>query len=209
MMTINDKLRSRNIERWHTVATSIKQNIAEHSHCMGIIAEYLLEAIFASTERQPSITERYIILKYAQVHDLPEIVTGDISSPFKRFLKEMLPDFAPLMEKVEASLTPELAQLDKMMEQEQCGYLKIILKAADMLEAYSYFITCKGQDEKHNETVFNKLETYIAEFVDKGARLYPEFDWMVINTVFSEIKEQSSSVVIDFESELHAILKSG
>ena len=66
MMTINDKLRSRNIERWHTVATSIKQNIAEHSHCMGIIAEYLLEAIFASTERQPSITERYIILKYAQ-----------------------------------------------------------------------------------------------------------------------------------------------
>lgn len=113
------------------------------------------------------------------------------------------------MEKVEVLFIFELVQFDKMMEQEQCGYLKIIFKVVDMFEVYFYFIICKGQDEKYNEIVFNKFEIYIVECVDKGVRFYFEFDWMVINIVFFEIKEQLLFVVIDFESEFYVIFKFG
>jgi 5'-deoxynucleotidase YfbR-like HD superfamily hydrolase len=208
MLTTRDRLRSRSVDRWHTVLTSTKQNIAEHSHCMGIIAEALLEEIYNSTAdslqgKSPSIEERYAVLKYAQLHDLPEVVTGDMSSPFKRFLKERLAGFDALMDEVEHSLLPELEKLNEYMNTEQ-RHLPIVLKMADMLEAYSYFLVGRGLDVQHNDVVLGKLNEYLTTLVNTGEEIYPEFNWQACWTLREDIAD-GDSVVLDFEKALDAI----
>lgn len=202
MLSLRDRLRSRNVTRWHTVLTTYKQNIAEHSHCLGIIAEYILEELYKGLAFKPDMTDRYTILKYAQVHDLPEVVTGDMSSVFKRFLAQKLPNFTTLMDEMEFELVPELVQLQEVFDERP--YLKVILKAADLLEAYSYFLVAKGLDEQHNKVVFDKLDIYINECVDKGAAYMPEMDWSILTRVKQEIC-LGESTVIDFETKLDAI----
>lgn len=195
-LTLRDRLRSRNVDRWHTVATNIKQNIAEHSHCLSIIAEELLTSLRGD---QVTIEERYAVLKYAQVHDLPEVITGDMSSVFKRLLKIKLPGFDDFMEQLEQTIVPELKELDKTFKKHP--HLKIICKAADYLEAYSYFLVAKGADEQHNEVIFDKLELFFSECMDKGYKLNPSLPWKEIARIKSEIVS-GDSLVIDFETKL-------
>lgn len=206
MLTLRDRLRSRNVDRWHTVLTNIQQNIAEHSHCMGIIAEHILVEMMQGVGKTATLEDKFIVLKYAQVHDLPEIVTGDPSSVFKRFLRQKLPGFDQLMEELETRLVPELLELDIHFKERP--YLPIICKAADLLEAFSYFLVAKGADEQHNEVVLRKLDTYLEGCVEKGNRVAPEFNWDIINRVREDIKS-GESTVIDFETELDAVMSNG
>jgi 5'-deoxynucleotidase YfbR-like HD superfamily hydrolase len=202
MLSLRDRLRSRNVTRWHTVLTTYKQNIAEHSHCVGIIAEYILDELFKSKAIKADMTDRYALLKYAQVHDLPEVVTGDMSSVFKRFLAKKLPGFTTLMDEMECELVPELRDLQAVFDERP--YLKVILKAADLLEAYSYFLVAKGLDEQHNTVVFEKLSCFVEECVTKGMECSPELDWPYLQIVQEEIRS-GDSTVIDFETKLDAI----
>lgn len=204
MLTLRDRLRSRNVGRWHTVLTNVKQNIAEHSHGMGIIAEHTLTLLMESAGAKASLSDRYVVLKYAQVHDLPEIVTGDPSSVFKRFLRTNLSGFDELMEKLECHLIPELAELEAEMKARP--YLSVVCKAADLLEAFSYFLVARGADEQHNEVVFRKLGDYLNECVTKGYEVAPEFRWSILMDVKSEI-EHGNSTVIDFETQLGAVME--
>lgn len=191
-LSLRDRLRSRSVTRWHTVQVNIKQNIAEHSHCVGIIAEHLLERLISNA----SLEERFAVLKYAQVHDLPEIITGDPSSVFKRFLKNNLSGFEPLMDALEHQLVPELGMLDELFK--KYPHLPIICKAADLLEALSYFLVAKGLDEQHNAVVLKKLTQYIDQCVTKGFDALPALKWTEILAVKQDI-EGSGSTVIDLE----------
>lgn len=195
-LTLRDRLRSRNVDRWHTVATNIKQNIAEHSHCLSIIAEDLLTSLRGD---KTTIEERYAVLKYAQVHDLPEVITGDMSSVFKHLLKMKLPGFDEFMDQLEKTIVPELKELEKSFK--KYPHLKIICKAADYLEAYSYFLIAKGADEQHNEVIFDKLELFFSECMAKGYKLDPTLPWEEIFRIKSEIVS-GDSLVIDFETKL-------
>jgi 5'-deoxynucleotidase YfbR-like HD superfamily hydrolase len=203
MLTLRDRLRSRNVGRWHTVLTNIPQNIAEHSHGMGIIAEHILLKLMNQAEKTATMTDRFVVIKYAQVHDLPEIVTGDPSSVFKRFLRSNLSGFDGLMDELESHLVPELKDLE--LEFEARPYLSVICKAADLLEAFSYFLVAKGADEQHNKVVIGKLTDYIEECITKGEAVAPEYDWVLLRAVKDEI-ESGSSTVIDFETELEAVM---
>lgn len=200
MLSIRDKLRSRNIERWHIVATTQVQNVAEHSHCVGIIAEALLEMLHDNACTKPSIEERYIVLKYSQVHDLPEICLGDSPSTTGEYLKRVVPQLRETLAKLERQLCPEIAELENRMA-EAYPYLKHVCKAADILEAYSFMHIAQGLDSQHNDVVFQKLSNAIANHIEKGQTLYPLYDWSCIDTLKYDIVH-GQSAVIDFESKL-------
>lgn len=195
-LTLRDRLRSRNVERWHYIATNIKQNIAEHSHCLSIIAEELLVSLRGDNV---TIEERYAVLKYAQVHDLPEVITGDMSSLFKRLLKTKLPGFDDFMEQLEKTIVPELKELDKTFK--KYPHLKIVCKAADYLEAYSYYLVAKGGDEQYNKVIFDNLDRLFSEYIEKGYEISPVLPWKEITRTKNEILS-GDSLVIDFETQL-------
>lgn len=194
-LTLRDRLRSRSVKRWHTVSTSISQSVADHSHNMGIIAEQLLYEV-CSPIGEPSIEHQYWVLKYCQIHDLPELITGDLSSVFKSWLKESIPDFSNVWDSLERELIPELEDVDEVFF--NFPYLKYVCKAADVLEAYNFIMLSKGLDEQHNQVIIDKLENMLQAMVAKFKLKQPLYNWERIFKVKTEMLE-GNSVVINLE----------
>jgi 5'-deoxynucleotidase YfbR-like HD superfamily hydrolase len=73
-MKINDILRASGGTRWHIVRTVRPQSLAEHTFDVTMIARAIAKI---------AGYEDYEITKAALLHDLDEIVTGDIPTPTK------------------------------------------------------------------------------------------------------------------------------
>lgn len=74
-MKINDILRASGVTRWHIVRTVRPQSLAEHTFDVTMIARAVAKI---------AGYEDYEITKAALLHDLDEIVTGDIPTPTKQ-----------------------------------------------------------------------------------------------------------------------------
>lgn len=195
-LTLKDKLRSRNTVRWHTVLTNIKQNVAEHSHCMAIIAETLLDAVYKDNSA-PSIDERYWVLKYAIEHDLPEILTGDMPAVIKLYFKKALPEFGTILNALEYRAVPQLKALNEMAK--EFIHLPFVCKAADLIEAYSYFLYAKGADHQHNDVVISKLHQALHELVAAAKKSCPQFKWDAVFALLHDV-EHGDSAVLNLET---------
>jgi 5'-deoxynucleotidase YfbR-like HD superfamily hydrolase len=57
-----------------------KENLAEHSYYVSVLADSIAEDIEYKHEIN---IDRYKVLKYALYHDIEEIFTGDIVTPLK------------------------------------------------------------------------------------------------------------------------------
>lgn len=73
--SINEMLRASHVKRWHTVDTVKDQSVAEHQ--WNVTALSMRIASIAGEE----ITAE--LVQYAMFHDLEEIYTGDMPSPYK------------------------------------------------------------------------------------------------------------------------------
>jgi 5'-deoxynucleotidase YfbR-like HD superfamily hydrolase len=198
-LTVRDRLRSRNVKRWHTCDNVKEQTVADHSHGVGIIAEEMLERLFINSDDSPTIEDRYYVLKYSQVHDLPEIICGDMSSVFKKWLSVHSSDFDEIMNFVEAQLVPELLVLKKAFTAKP--YLATVCKIADILESYSFITLSMGLDAQHNKHIIEKLDDALAAIEEVNTKAYPELNWQAINDLKQEILH-GRSVLIDFEKHL-------
>jgi len=74
-MKINDILRASGVTRWHIVRTVRPQSLAEHTFDVVMIARAVAKI---------AGVDDYEIIKAALLHDLDEIVTGDIPTPTKQ-----------------------------------------------------------------------------------------------------------------------------
>lgn len=192
-----DRLRSRNVTRWHTVDTSRRQTVAEHSHCMSIIAESLLKGLYKNTNKSPSLEEKYWALKYSQAHDLAEIITGDISSVFKKMLKNTSVDFDAINDGFECQLVPEMAEVKEFIK--RYPYFELMLKAADILEGLDFFKYGKGLDTEHNEIIERKMLDALKTIAEHGTALHPEFNWNAIEETRVDIFF-GESAILNFET---------
>jgi hypothetical protein len=73
-MKINDILRASGVTRWHIVRTVRPQSLAEHTFDVVMIARAVAKI---------AGYDDYEIIKAALLHDLDEIITGDIPTPTK------------------------------------------------------------------------------------------------------------------------------
>lgn len=114
-MELFEKLRLCQVKRYPICHTNRDQNVAEHSFNVLIIAMELA----AQTGDKELMVE---VISYAIMHDMEEIYTGDIPSPFKRQLRAECPSAAPLLDGLDH---PE-------------DEVRAIVKLADYLEAIWY-----------------------------------------------------------------------
>jgi 5'-deoxynucleotidase YfbR-like HD superfamily hydrolase len=122
--TLADRLRAKTLERFHVVDMANAGNVAEHSFGVQIIAETLLYNIHLpvgefvdpvplgrASDNTPSLEDRYMLMKYAQIHDLPELISGDTPTPFKAYIRSHEVNADALMELLEddalAAASPE------------------------------------------------------------------------------------------------------
>lgn len=157
-LSLRDLLRGQVTNRWHTVPTNRIQNLAEHSHQVGLIAEAMLRQYYSSMDgAEPSIEELYLTLKYAQVHDLSEVLLGDWPSPVKSMLRRVIPEFDAITKSMEHQLIPDLDMLYKSFL--RFPHLRFFCKSADILEAKYFFKLFHSLDAEQAKLVEMSLDS--------------------------------------------------
>lgn len=154
------------IERWSLMRNTTKENVAEHSFHVAILAHMLCEIgnhVFGKSYN----ADRAVTL--ALFHDATEVFTGDIPTPVKHHNPNILASFREIEamaaerllnmvpEPLQSSYAPLLStQQGDLSENDQ--RLLLIVKAADLIDAYlkcvselsagnREFLVAKGQTE--------------------------------------------------------------
>lgn len=169
-MDIKHALLAPHIQRWTVVPVTRRQNIAEHSHSVAMLAGELYRELVGTAQVEHAVL--FQIYALALWHDMPEVITGDINSAFKDGLSA--PAAADL-ERMESMLCPQL--LD-MREAQKYVWQEAVVKIADQMEAalyISHWIPNRHwRADSAREFIWGKVEK-LAEAAD---RAHPQFEWV-------------------------------
>lgn len=163
-MTIAEQMRASHVTRWHIVQTARKQSLAEH-----LFNVCILSVDLAGRIRWPGIlhhSEKLALMDWALRHDLIEVRTGDIPTPFKKILRPMFGE--DVMHKAEAAIDNDQSGLARLAAGTE---IEAIVKMADMIDAIQ-FITDNGIG-KHSKDVLDGLRADFDAMVSKYIEQYP------------------------------------
>lgn len=137
-MNLTEKLRSGHVRRWHIVAVSREQTIADHMHRVGVIAEEILQ-ILGMFDWNFNITLN--VMRWAAIHDRHEYLMGDLPTPTKEAIRVQLANSygGDVFELAAADIDPEAEELRASIAED--GDMPLagrIVKYADLLEAMNY-----------------------------------------------------------------------
>lgn len=86
-MSLIDRMRAQYVNRWNTVHLTHSQSLAEHSFNVAMITQELCDLLGYGD------TDTGLAVGYALLHDIDEVVTGDIPTPTKRRIEGLTNKF--------------------------------------------------------------------------------------------------------------------
>ncbi len=126
------------IDRWALMRNTSKENIAEHSHSVAVIAHAL--ALIGNKKFGKNYdAERACLL--ALYHDTTEVITGDMPTPVKYYndnIRDVYKDVEHVAGERLLSMLPEEFKSDylPLFEKQECDReLWVLVKAADKISA--------------------------------------------------------------------------
>lgn len=158
--------RMKYIDRWALMPNTQKENIAEHSHSVAVIAHAL--ALIGKREFGKDYDENRVAV-LALYHDTTEVITGDMPTPVKYYNDEI----KSVYKKIEAvagqrllSMLPEeyKADYEPMFEHsEEDRELWLLVKAADKISALIKCIEENRMGNREFDIALKAQEQKIAE----------------------------------------------
>ena len=180
--TLEQKLRSGHVKRWQIVRVAREQTIAEHMYRVYQISVELARKVGLSPKEVADVAS------WALMHDLPEVVTGDIATPTKRAMRKAVPDQDPVRH-IELSLDTEYRELYELLKEYNPLVLEVV-KLADLLEAIN-FLMVEGMG-KYAEEVEIGLRVAFLEKLAECWDKYPLFNWEKASEIYGAICSHSS-----------------
>lgn len=164
-LTVYEQLRACHVKRWHIVQTSREQTLAEHSFAVAVIAGSLAAAMRWNGLLQES--GKLKLLQWALAHDIIEVRTGDMPTPFKRDLEAI--GGKGIVEKAE-----DRVDADTMAAYRQVRGTEVetIVKLADQIEAI-FFLQDNGVGA-HAKQVLDGLRAILSDMVNEAERQFPK-----------------------------------
>jgi len=158
--------RMRLIDRWALMQNTSKENIAEHSHAVAVIAHAL--ALIGNKEfgRQYNAERAALLALY---HDTTEVITGDMPTPVKYYndeIKNVYKDIERVAgERLLAMLPADYRDeyLPLFEKQEQDAALWKLVKAADKISALIKCIEETRMGNREFEIALKSQEKLIDE----------------------------------------------
>jgi len=163
-LTVYEQLRACHVKRWHIVQTSREQTLAEHSFAVAVIAGSLAAAMRWKGLLQDS--GKLKLLQWSLAHDIIEVRTGDVPTPFKRDLEAV--GGVGIMEKAEDRVDSETMGAYRQVKGSD---IEAIVKLADQIEAI-FFLQDNGAGA-HAKLVLDGLRAILADMVNETERLHP------------------------------------
>jgi 5'-deoxynucleotidase YfbR-like HD superfamily hydrolase len=119
---------------------------------------------------------------WALMHDLPEVETGDLSTPFKTRLREVVPEF-DAARTIEMNIDQRYGEVFNGIALEDPTLLELV-KLADLQEAIMFlFIEAIG---KHSKTAAETITRAWYSKLEYCRGAYPSMEWDKIEGVFVE-----------------------
>lgn len=167
-MNIQDLLRAESVKRWTIVHTTKNQSLAEHTFNVTMIARAICKKLRV---------DDYNVMKAAMAHDLDEIRTGDIPTPFKKAAKDQGVDLNDIYERV--------------TDRQLGGLEQSIVKSADRLEAL-WFVTNFGSG-RHAEIVKDSLYKAWKEWLNELEEMNPGLA-LVLEDTYKDVIVRSPEI---------------
>ena len=158
--------RMKMIDRWALMQNTSKENIAEHSHCVAVIA-HALATIGNQKFGKSYNADRAAVL--ALYHDTTEVITGDMPTPVKYYndeIKKVYKDIEHIAGERLLAMLPEEFQADYIPlfeKQESDLALWRLVKAADKISALIKCIEETRMGNREFEIAQQSQERLIAE----------------------------------------------
>lgn len=169
--------RMKYIDRWALMPNTQKENIAEHSHSVAVIAHAL--ALIGKREFGKDYDENRVAV-LALYHDTTEVITGDMPTPVKYYNDEI----KSVYKKIEAvagqrllSMLPEeyKADYEPMFEHsEEDRELWLLVKAADKISALIKCIEENRMGNREFDIALKAQEQKIAEIDIPEVKFFSE-----------------------------------
>ena len=164
-LTLADKMRAAHVKRWHLVRTLREQNIAEHSFVVMLIATEIMKRSDRDCDQMGAIHGEmgYTLLRWAMWHDLLEVKTGDLATPFKKRLNEAVPG---VLDMIEEEFSTDFVKISDSTGQT----VKMVVKMADMIEAITFYM--EDGHGARKEEVLGLLIASLQEYIDTMPCIY-------------------------------------
>lgn len=197
-LTIAEQMRSGHVKRWQIVRVLREQTIGEHMYRVWCIArEILVERGAINSRNCPDFCEAVALaLEWALIHDLPEVITGDLATPTKRALRAAVPQGDPI-HSVECALDGRYSEIYRRLKTDYPYALQFI-KLADLLEAIA-FIQIEGAGG-HAQRVEDGLKQAFANVYAEGFQRWPDLGWAKAMEVFGEVLAERVEDPVDTEA---------
>lgn len=180
-MGLRDVYRAGDVYRWQIVKTSRQQSIAEHSFFVAMIAMEIFEAVFSGSS-EFNQENRELVREWALLHDMPEVLTGDISTPLKDLISKETNGNNPFALVEKMTYRRYKLSLDRINEK---PHLKAIVKLADYLEAMQFLEenACHAHGHMIRFSIGKKFGQYVLSLKSK----WKEYDWGRVQLVKEEL----------------------
>ncbi len=164
MLTLIEQLRAGHVNRWQIVQTARPQTLAEHSFHVSAIAGEL--ALLSGWEGMEDPDRRLKLIVWGLYHDLIEVKTGDLASPFKECLRQA--GGAGIIQDAEKIADEEYFDLHMQMKGTE---VEAMVKIADLIEA-AYFLQDNGLGT-HAKEVLQGIYRSIRELANSTVEDFP------------------------------------
>lgn len=164
-LSIRDFYRTHLVERFNIVHTHRRQTIAEHHAMVTLLVGIIADKLNVTDDRT-----RHLLLLWASVHDLPEVITGDIPTPVKGAF-----DKQKLIKIEDLSGGYYLKSKRKVMNSPSKDLIIAITKIADMMDA-TFFLNEYGYGD-HARTVRDKLIDRLSDYGVMLDETMSDWEW--------------------------------
>ena len=171
--TLEQKLRTAHVKRWQIVRVGREQSLAEHHYLVYHITRKAMDVVYGG---RPPAHEVIDAVEWALMHDIPEVVTGDIATPAKRAMREAVQHDDPVR-RVEIQLDEDYSYLYLKLKGEY-PHLLCVVKLCDIIEAMR-FLAFEGQGRQSDEALFGLHAAYL-DIIDECVRIWPNLAWISI-----------------------------
>lgn len=189
-------LRLTEVKRWGIVATAREQSVAEHSFRVQMLAIAIYDYMENGTPHNAD--DRSAIVSYALMHDMHEIMSGDINTLFKRATEAQYPDSyratIGAMSKRREGPRDMLNHADAVERAVKGSVVEAIVKIADLLEAI-LFITDYGTNRERCGQIGGALTLDLHGYIHKCGKepLLTRYDWNRVSTYVWDVLSWGSS----------------
>lgn len=178
-------LRQRLINRWSLMHCQQRESVLEHSAIVAMLA--MLAGEIAQTMGKK--VDIGVMMSHAIVHDVSEVLTGDVVTPVKKATQTLASEFASLEQEAERKIVntlPDWLQQRVSAYFAPGGYEQQLVKGCDVYAAY---LKCKLEISGGNITEFQDALEQISLTLDTVKSELPEI--AALDDMFGESIGQS------------------